>query len=168
MRIFCFIFTSFLSCFLFLFLIYVTSEGTGIVKSVPRHFDWFYTVPATLNTKSDYRIPFAYFYVCIYVPPDSASTFEGNLFIFSSTLGLITVASWSKARTVFARSNIGIVDSNPTWVMEVCVRLFCVCAVLCVGSGLATGWSPVQGVHRLYKRLRNSKAAKVQQRVVDR
>jgi hypothetical protein len=26
-----------------------------------------------------------------------------------------------------------------------CVRLFCVCVVLCAGSGLATGWSPVQG-----------------------
>jgi hypothetical protein len=26
------------------------------------------------------------------------------------------------------------------------VCLFCVCVVLCVGSGLATGWSPVQGV----------------------
>jgi hypothetical protein len=30
--------------------------------------------------------------------------------------------------------------------MFVCVRLFCVCVVLCVGRGLATGWSPVQGV----------------------
>jgi hypothetical protein len=27
-----------------------------------------------------------------------------------------------------------------------CVRLFCVCVALCVGSGLATGLSPVQGV----------------------
>jgi hypothetical protein len=27
-----------------------------------------------------------------------------------------------------------------------CVRLFCVCVVLYVGKGLATGWSPVQGV----------------------
>jgi hypothetical protein len=26
------------------------------------------------------------------------------------------------------------------------VRLFCVCVVLCVGSGLATGWSSFQGV----------------------
>jgi hypothetical protein len=29
--------------------------------------------------------------------------------------------------------------------MEVYVRLFCVCVVLYVGSGLAMGWSPVQG-----------------------
>jgi hypothetical protein len=28
----------------------------------------------------------------------------------------------------------------------VCMRLFCVSVVLCLGSGLATGWSPVQGV----------------------
>jgi hypothetical protein len=30
--------------------------------------------------------------------------------------------------------------------MDVCVRLVSVCVALCVGSGLATGWSPVQGV----------------------
>jgi hypothetical protein len=29
--------------------------------------------------------------------------------------------------------------SNPTRSMDVRVRLFCVCAVLCAGSGLATG-----------------------------
>jgi hypothetical protein len=28
----------------------------------------------------------------------------------------------------------------------VCVRLFCVCVVLCLGRGLATGGSLVQGV----------------------
>jgi hypothetical protein len=38
------------------------------------------------------------------------------------------------------------VGSNPTRGMDVCVRLFCVCAVLCACSGLATGCSPVQGV----------------------
>jgi hypothetical protein len=37
-----------------------------------------------------------------------------------------------------------------------CVRLFCVYAVLCVSSGLATGWSLVQGVlPSMQKRLRN-------------
>jgi hypothetical protein len=59
---------------------------------------------------------------------------------------LIAVAGRSKAWTVFARSNAGIMGSNPTWGIDVCVRLFCVCVVLCVGSGLATGWFPVQGV----------------------
>jgi hypothetical protein len=37
-------------------------------------------------------------------------------------------------RTVFARWNAVIVGSNPTQGMDVCV-----CVVLCVGSGLATG-----------------------------
>jgi hypothetical protein len=50
-----------------------------------------------------------------------------------------------KAWNVFARLNAGIMGSNPTQGMDVCVRLFCVCVFLCVGSGLATGWSPVQG-----------------------
>jgi hypothetical protein len=47
-----------------------------------------------------------------------------------------------EAWTVFACSNTGIVGSNPTRGMDVYVRLFCVCVVLCVGSGLATDWSP--------------------------
>jgi hypothetical protein len=44
----------------------------------------------------------------------------------------ITVAAWSKPWTVFAHSNTGIAGSNPTWDMDVCVRLFCVCAIPCV------------------------------------
>jgi hypothetical protein len=56
------------------------------------------------------------------------------------------VAVRSKAWTVFAHSNIEIVGSNPTGGMDVCVRLFSVCVVLCVGSGLVTGRSPIQGV----------------------
>jgi hypothetical protein len=38
------------------------------------------------------------------------------------------------------------------------VRLFCVCVVLCVRSGLATGWSPVQGVLPSMYGLRNWKS----------
>jgi hypothetical protein len=56
-----------------------------------------------------------------------------------------TVAAWSEAWTVFARSNTGVVGSNPTRGLDICVRVFCVC-VLFVGSDIATGWSPVQGV----------------------
>jgi hypothetical protein len=37
----------------------------------------------------------------------------------------------------------GFVGSNPTPGIDVCVRLFCVCAVLCVGSGHVTGKSLV-------------------------
>jgi hypothetical protein len=76
----------------------------------------------------------------------------------------ITVAAPSKAWTVFVSSNAGIVVSNPTQCMDVCVRLFCVCVVLRVGSGFATGWSPVQGVlatvygiKKLKKRPRSNK-----------
>jgi hypothetical protein len=44
-----------------------------------------------------------------------------------------------KAHTAFASSNTGTVGSNPTRVMDVCVGVFCVCVVLFVDSGLATG-----------------------------
>jgi hypothetical protein len=47
----------------------------------------------------------------------------------------------AKAWTVFACSNTGIVGSNPTQGLDICLRLFCVR----VGSGLVTGWSPIQG-----------------------
>jgi hypothetical protein len=57
-----------------------------------------------------------------------------------------TVTARSKAWTAFPCWNIGIMGSNPTWGMDVCVCLFCVCAILRAGSGFATGWSPVQGV----------------------
>jgi hypothetical protein len=49
----------------------------------------------------------------------------------------VTVVERCKSSIVFARSNTGIVGSNPTQGMDVCVRLFCVCAVLYAGSGLA-------------------------------
>jgi hypothetical protein len=39
--------------------------------------------------------------------------------------------------TVFARQNTRIVGSNPTRVMDICVRLFYIC-VLCAGIGLPT------------------------------
>jgi hypothetical protein len=59
-----------------------------------------------------------------------------------------TVAERSGACTVFARSESGIVGSNPTQCMDVsCVcEFFCVCVVLCLDRGLTTSWSPVQGV----------------------
>jgi hypothetical protein len=51
----------------------------------------------------------------------------------------ITVGARSKARNVFACSNTGVVNSNPTQVMDVCMHLFCVCIDLCVGRVLAKG-----------------------------
>jgi hypothetical protein len=56
----------------------------------------------------------------------------------------ITVAARCKAWTVLARWNRGFESQLRYGCL--CVRLFCVCVVLCVGSGLATGSSPVQGV----------------------
>jgi hypothetical protein len=49
--------------------------------------------------------------------------------------------------------------------MDVYVRLFCVCVVLCAGSGFTMGLSPVQGVlPTVYKDQETEKAAKAQQR----
>jgi hypothetical protein len=62
---------------------------------------------------------------------------------------LVKVAAWSKAWTVFAHLNAGIVGSNPTQSMDICVRLFCVCVVLCVGNGFAMVWSPIQESYQL-------------------
>jgi hypothetical protein len=51
----------------------------------------------------------------------------------------VTAAERSEACTVFARSEAGIVASNPTQGMDVWyVCLLCVCVVLCLGRGLAT------------------------------
>jgi hypothetical protein len=63
----------------------------------------------------------------------------------------ITVAARSKAWTVFARSNAGIVGSNPTEGMNICVCLFSDC----IGSGLASDWYPVQEVLPTVLGLRN-------------
>jgi hypothetical protein len=35
--------------------------------------------------------------------------------------------------------------------MDVCLRLFCVCVVLCVGRSHATGLSPVQVLPTVYR-----------------
>jgi hypothetical protein len=57
----------------------------------------------------------------------------------------ISVTALSKAWTIVTRLNAGIMGSNPlNACMSVC--LFCVCVVLCIGSGLVTGSFPVQGV----------------------
>jgi hypothetical protein len=49
----------------------------------------------------------------------------------------ITMAARSKELTVLARSNTGIVGSTSTRSIDICVRSFCFCVVVCVGSGLA-------------------------------
>jgi hypothetical protein len=69
----------------------------------------------------------------------------------------IRVAALSGAWTIFVHSHAGIMVSSPTRGMHVCVRLFCVCVVLCVGSGLVKGWSPVQGVLPTVYRIKKMK-----------
>jgi hypothetical protein len=44
----------------------------------------------------------------------------------------ITVAARSKPWTVVARSNAGIVGSNPTWGMDVCMCVYSVFVLSCV------------------------------------
>jgi hypothetical protein len=51
-------------------------------------------------------------------------------------------AGRAKSRTVFYRSNTVIVGSKPSRDMDVCPR-FSVFMLSCVGTGLASGWSPV-------------------------
>jgi hypothetical protein len=92
------------------------------------------------------------------------------IIILDNDLKPITVAGPYKAWTVFAGYNIGIVGSNLTRGMEVCVRLFWVCVVLWVGSGLATGWSPVQAilpsVYRI-KKLKQRRRGRIDPRFLD-
>jgi hypothetical protein len=54
----------------------------------------------------------------------------------------IPVAARSKAWTAFARSNTGIMGSNLIQDVDACLCY----SVFVLGSGLTTGWSPVQGV----------------------
>jgi hypothetical protein len=49
----------------------------------------------------------------------------------STILEPTTVAERSKARNIFACLNTGIVGSDSARGMDVCLRLFCVCVVLC-------------------------------------
>jgi hypothetical protein len=78
-------------------------------------------------------------------------------------VGPSTVTARRKEWITFARSNTGVVDSNPTRGMDVCVR-----AVLCIGSGLTTAWSLVQAVvPSVYKDYETEEEARAQQRAVE-
>jgi hypothetical protein len=65
-------------------------------------------------------------------------------FWFISYNYIVWVAARSRAWNIFGLLNTGIVDSNPIRGADVCVSP--VFVLSCVGSGLATGWSPSQGV----------------------
>jgi hypothetical protein len=66
---------------------------------------------------------------------------EFSIYFNAETILPIIVAAQSKAWNLFARSNTGIVGSNPIQSMSVYVH-----SVFVLGSCLATSWSPVQGV----------------------
>jgi hypothetical protein len=71
----------------------------------------------------------------------------------------VTVAARSEAWTVFARSNAGVVGSNPSLSMDACMLLFSVRVFLYVGRGLVTGWSPTKESCRLCLCLGNWKSS---------
>jgi hypothetical protein len=72
---------------------------------------------------------------------------------------LITVAAQSKTWTVYARSNIGVIGSNPTRGLVVCAFILCLCCpAYRYCSCPAMGRSPVQGVVPTVYRLRNWKS----------
>jgi hypothetical protein len=76
----------------------------------------------------------------------------------------ITVVAQSKAWTIMVRSNTGIVGSNPTWGMDVCV--YSVFVLSCVE--VAVLWRsdpPPKESYRLRKNQDTEKAAKVQRAV---
>jgi hypothetical protein len=57
----------------------------------------------------------------------------------------------------------------PFEALDVCVRLFCICAVPYAGSALATGSSPVQGaLCKKIKKLKNSQGPTKGCRAIDR
>jgi hypothetical protein len=60
----------------------------------------------------------------------------------------VTVVECSKAWTLLARSDAGIVGSDPTRGMDVYVNMYVysMFVLSCVGRGLAMSWSLVQGV----------------------
>jgi hypothetical protein len=75
----------------------------------------------------------------------TGSTLFWNYVIIHRCEANLSVAARSEVWTVFASSNTGIVGSNHTQGMDVCMRLFCVSFVLC-RQRPCDGLIPVQGV----------------------
>jgi hypothetical protein len=72
---------------------------------------------------------------------------KSNNIVYSNYRDIpVTVAERSKACTIFYRLEAGIVCWNPAQGMNVWYVFICFYVLLCLGRGLATSWSPVQGV----------------------
>jgi hypothetical protein len=56
----------------------------------------------------------------------------------------ISVAAPSEARSVFARLDAGVMDSNLSQSIDVCLRLLFLCVVLRIGTQLCDGLIPRQ------------------------
>jgi hypothetical protein len=61
----------------------------------------------------------------------NAEKIFGKFATFAFLLFINYLYTGHSGRAVFALSNTGIVGSNPTQGMDICLRLFCVCVVLC-------------------------------------
>jgi hypothetical protein len=73
---------------------------------------------------------------------------------FRRPIGLMRKSQWPLRHELPS-----LAGSNPTQGMDVCiVCIYCVCVVLCVGSGLATGWSSVQLVLPTVNRIKKLKS----------
>jgi hypothetical protein len=141
-----------------------------------------FTLPYPINTSCSYFSPHRYrltdwlidwlIGVCevhiVLLPPFVSPTlYSLSLLCTKYRTSPVTVDARSKAWTVFACSNIGVLGSNATRGMDVCVPLFCVCVVLYVGSCLATVWSPVQGVLPTVYRIKKLKKRPMSTRGVE-
>jgi hypothetical protein len=71
----------------------------------------------------------------------SAATSHHLATVYLAKTDFSTVLNMN-AWTAFACSNSGVMGSNPTQGMGVCVHLICLCGVLFAGSSLTTGWPP--------------------------
>jgi hypothetical protein len=76
-------------------------------------------------------------------------------------------SQWPRGLGHELSSKAGVVGSNPTRSIDVCMRLFCIYAVLCVGRGRAKDWSPSKERYWLCIGLRNWKSNQGQQRPVE-
>jgi hypothetical protein len=100
--------------------------------------------------------------LCLWVPYQV----KANINREQRLIGPITAAARSKASTVFARSNTRIVASNPTRGMDIGVRLFYVCVVLCVQVAALRRADPPSTTNCV-KDQETEKVAKAQQRAVE-